>query len=113
MRHLILVFGLFLASCGSSAVGPAGSLVGGPCSTDRQCNESCYADKHYPGGMCTVHCRSDLDCPGGTACVEEDENICVAICVNNASCAAFGRGFVCDARDRVGSAGGALVCRVP
>lgn len=115
MRSPVIVFaiGMFLSACGSS-VGAGSALVGRTCTANQDCEQTCLSnDSHYPGGMCTVRCNTQQDCPAGTACVDEKEKICSVTCVNNADCAAFGRGFVCDARSRVGSAGSALVCRVP
>lgn len=109
----LLGVALWLIGCGASGIGAGGDRVGGPCSAATQCVSICYMDRHYPGGMCTAKCASDLDCPSGTACVDEDQNVCAVVCANNGECAAFGRGFICDARDRVGAPGGVTVCRVP
>lgn len=104
--------GLALAGCGNS-VGPGGSLVGAACSESAMCASMCVMDKHYPGGMCSVRCASDVDCPAGAVCIDDAGGICAVACGVNADCANFGRGFLCDARDRRGAPGGTLVCRVP
>jgi hypothetical protein len=104
-----------LGGCGrrDEAIGPDGYLVGGLCSTDRDCAHRCLRDNsHYPGGMCTVSCRADADCPAGTSCVSDAGGICAVGCRSSGDCAPFGRGYVCQDRDRQGAGGKALVCRV-
>jgi hypothetical protein len=104
---------LTVVACGADPVGPAGRLVGGACSASNQCDSYCTTDKHYPGGMCTVLCASDAQCPAGTACVNEDANFCAVVCASDAQCAAFGRDYFCKSRDRVGASGSTPVCRAP
>lgn len=109
-----LAFSLLAGSSGcGSAVGSGGHIVGAPCTEAAMCESICVMDKHYPGGMCSRRCSSDVDCPAGAVCVDDAGGICSVSCGVNGDCANFGRGFVCDARDRKGAAGGALVCRVP
>ena len=105
---------LFAAACGPS-VGAGGTDVGAACTTNSQCASMCFTSDHYPGGMCTFTCASDLNCVKGTTCVGDrnGNGICAVGCGQPADCAAFGRGFTCDATDRVGAPGQALVCRVP
>lgn len=104
---------LLAMGCGGG-VGPGGALVGGTCNSDRECARRCITgDDNYPGGYCTVSCNNDNDCPGGTVCIVDNGGMCAVTCRVNADCAGFGRGFLCDARDRHGAPGGALVCRVP
>ncbi len=101
----------FATACGGG-VGAGGGLVGGTCQTDRDCSRRCVAgDGNFPGGYCTVSCRSDVDCPGGTACIDRNGGMCAVTCQNDAQCAGFGRGFTCSNRDRV-SGGQVPVCRV-
>ena len=110
---LVLAFSLFGGAC-VSGVGPNGGVVGSTCSQNSQCaNECITGDNHYPGGYCTVPCVNDSQCPANTACIDDHGGICAFACRTNDDCAPFGRGFVCDARDRHGAAGGTLVCRVP
>lgn len=114
MRSMLFVIGIYLSACGEGGVGAGGTLVGKSCASSQECSQTCHAgDSHHPVGMCTVKCSSDADCPSGTACVDEAANIGAVVCVNNNDCAAFGRGYVCDNRDRAGAPGAALVCRVP
>ena len=111
MKTMILA-GLLLAGCGGG-VGAAGALVGAACDVDSQCVHRCVrGDSHYPGGLCSLTCRSDADCPGGSSCVDDANGICAVNCLANDNCAGFGRGFSCDDVDRVGGGPKATVCRV-
>lgn len=114
---LALVLAFSLSACGSDdgprGVGPGGLLVGAACDSDRQCDSRCVKGKHYPGGMCTVSCRDDRDCPGGTACIDESGGICALACGGNGDCDFMGARYLCDATSRHGTKGGAMVCRVP
>jgi hypothetical protein len=115
-RWLARALGLVIAvSCGrADDIGPSGGLVGGTCVSDRECARLCLrGNSHYPGGMCTVPCLLDGDCPAGTACVDDAGGICAVLCRLPADCAAFGPGFTCDAEKRKGAPGDAPVCRVP
>lgn len=116
VRTLMLVFtGAMTLSLGcGSAVGPSGRTVGRQCTSDRDCEVLCLTgDDNYPGGMCTLRCASDRDCPPGSRCVDENGGICVTECRSTEDCAGFGRGYVCDGRRLRGGVGDALVCRVP
>lgn len=102
----------FAAGC--SGVGPGGRTIGAACSTDRDCTNRCVTgDRHYPGGICSLSCTSDAQCPAGSACIDDSGGICMATCQNNSDCSAFGRGFLCDRENRVGASGEVSVCRVP
>lgn len=105
---------LLSLAVGCSGVGPRSDLVGGTCNGDGACEQRCVQnDRHWPGGYCTLHCANDDECPGGTVCIDDNNGMCAVGCAVNADCGDFGRGFVCDAVDRKGAPGGALVCRVP
>ena len=109
-----LVLALVLAPACSPIVGPDGSAVGRTCLVNSDCDQFCLpSDKHYPGGMCTYHCSSDGQCPGGTVCIDDQGGTCAVACANNDQCLGFGRGFVCDTTDRLGAGGPTQVCRVP
>ena len=93
---------------GPGAVGPTGTVVGAPCTTDTQCRFKCK------DGACTVPCRSDLDCPVGSLCIDDDGGICAVTCRSTPDCAGIGTPtFVCKEKDRKGFDGKATVCRKP
>lgn len=103
----------FLASCGDVTAGPDSAAVGAACTADTQCRQRCLVDdRHFPGGMCTLACANDGDCPSGSACIAEEGGVCVATCRSDADCAAFGRGFACDGEARTTGLE-AMICRVP
>ena len=115
-RALAAVFCLavFVTACGDITVGPNSALVGAACAADGECRQQCLInDRHFPGGMCTLACASDADCPGGSACIAEEGGVCVVACRSDADCAAFGRGFACDQESRQGGGGEVSICRVP
>ena len=61
-----------------------GSL-GGTCDRDRDCWQGeCCTSKDCGGGMCTLSCRDDLDCPFGMAC---HDDLCFYACESDADCA--------------------------
>jgi hypothetical protein len=102
-----------LGSCGGTIAGPNSTIVGAACTADSQCGEQCLDnERHFPGGMCTVACRTDADCPSGSVCIDEEGGVCIVTCRVDADCAAFGRGFACDEEGRP-SGGEASICRVP
>ena len=115
-RILGITAGLGLAlvlGCGHDTVGPHGDLVGGACISDRDCQATCISNSsHYPGGMCTVPCDTDLDCPPDTMCVDDSDGVCAVWCLDYRDCEDFGRGYTCDSVGRKGASGDTTVCRV-
>jgi hypothetical protein len=102
-----------LTSCGGSIAGPESTIVGAACTADNQCSQQCLDnERHFPGGMCTIACSSDADCPSGSACIDEEGGVCIVTCSVDADCAGFGRGFACDSEARVNGVE-APICRVP
>ena len=118
MRMRILFSSLLLlaAACGPH-VGSAGTDVGAACTANSQCSSVCLqGNDHFPGGMCTIACTSDVQCLKGSVCVDGGHNsggICAVACASAAECSGFGRGFTCSAEGRVGVGGEALICSVP
>lgn len=96
-----------LLACGSSDVGTNGGLVGGACATDRDCESRCQTGGSFPGGTCTVSCRVDDDCPGGTFCIDTEGGICLLACELPRDCRA---GYTCKGRPNRGRPGESLVC---
>src|SRR5215470_10091714 len=64
--------------------------VGSECNADLKCTEMgqvCLTE--FAGGYCGVSgCVHDTDCPGGSACVTDDNqtNYCFLICVDKVDC---------------------------
>lgn len=96
-----------LAGCGGGSVGTEGDVVGGPCAAGGCADGStCLTASMYPGGMCSVECGSQADCPDGTTCVTEGGGRCVLSCESASDCRdgygcnelstpGDGHGFVC------------------
>jgi hypothetical protein len=100
MKHAILCL-VLLAACRPD-VGPTGKTVGAPCtgkSSDYSCDEICLTFRNV-GVMCTMRCRTDLDCLVGTACTDiplanSSDRACAPRCETDNECAAYNRGFIC------------------
>jgi len=64
---------------------PAQSGIGSLCYTGYDCATGfCCTSPPCHGGMCTVQCRNDLDCPYGTRC---DGGACFYNCFYDTDCA--------------------------
>jgi hypothetical protein len=87
---------VILAACGGSqpsaqSPGAVASTLGGPCTSDAQCQAGLTCDKGDPGGQCFKKCTTDAECGAGALCV--DAKTCYRRCQTNADC---GRaGYVC------------------
>lgn len=63
-----------------------GGDVGATCQSDADCySGACCTDgANCGGGMCTIPCSGDTDCPSFMAC---EHNICFFFCVDDNDCA--------------------------
>ncbi len=96
-------------ACGDEdeAVGKQGTLVGGPCASDDDCDGQCAQGGDFPDGMCTQSCEDDSQCPDGTVCIDKLGGSCQLACEQDTDC----RGtYECDSQGRVGAVGEAFVC---
>lgn len=88
IRFFILIcfsFGLFLLSgCGNDIY----DEIGASCSHDRDCPAPgrCLTGSKYPGGFCTISCDYSGHCPGGTACIDKSDGVCLFECGSNRDC---------------------------
>jgi hypothetical protein len=77
------VFFLALGGCHTNP----GDLVGGPCTTNGDCQELCaISSGHFPDGFCTVACFDDGDCPSDTVCADLEHGICLFACDSDLFC---------------------------
>lgn len=110
MRKLLIPALLLIGSvaCGDN-VGPLGDIVGGPCVLHQDCapGSVCLTDKEFPGGMCSIYCGSNNDCPAGAMCIEMKGGICLSSCTTYQDCRA---GYECKGKKREDKLGEALVC---
>src|SRR5438067_373087 len=98
MKRIVLsmIAAVAVMTCGPG-VGPTNRGVGGACISDNDCVKRCVTgNDHYPGGMCTILCSSERDCPGGSTCVSDAGGICAPTCQSPSDCVQYGRGFTCD-----------------
>ncbi len=103
-RSLTAILMTTLLACGP---GFDPGVVGGECEEDRQCAERCLEGKKFPGGMCTVECRDDRDCPAYSFCVEEAGGVCLVECRDELDCRP---GYKCKDKDSKGAPGKIAVC---
>jgi len=106
-----------LAACGddgssggnADGIGNEGDVVGGPCDASSACADGseCITSGDFPGGMCTVNCSTDADCPDGTYCISNEGGICMLPCDSKADCR---DGFQCEGKSREEGAGEKKVC---
>jgi hypothetical protein len=107
MRFAILA--IALAACQSSDVSRE---LGARCDSSDECDERCLLPgADWPGGFCTIHCETDVDCPSGAVCLEEEGGVCAFACGLDAECGFLGTGYTCKERDARGGAGKRMVCR--
>jgi hypothetical protein len=104
-----MLLAVAMAGCGVSS--DVSLELGARCDTKDECAERCLAPSgDYPGGMCTVSCASDADCPDGAACVDEEGGVCLFACASAPNCEFLGDGWTCTAVDARGG-GQVMACR--
>lgn len=87
MKRLLLSIALlFSIACGR--VGNDGTLVGGPCADEKDCDSDsrCLLSKDFPGGTCAMNCTRHSDCPSGTRCVNIEGGVCLLECRDAEDC---------------------------
>jgi hypothetical protein len=107
-RALAAMAFLLVASCGEHDVT---RMIGARCDDSDECDQRCLQSvEGYPGGFCTLVCDDDRDCPGDSACVDEEGGVCLFTCQREASCDFLGVGWTCAERDGRPE-GKVMVCR--
>lgn len=63
-----------------------GGGLGASCRGDVECfgGGFCCRDKHCGGGMCTLSCNADVQCPPDMGC---EHNVCMFVCRSDLDCA--------------------------
>jgi hypothetical protein len=109
MRLFLIGCVLAVVACGRGH-GEIDELIGAACTSDRDCEQRCFRDggNKFPGGFCSLECRSDLDCPTDTYCMSTEGGVCLFYCPEF-DCSRLGPGWRCRERDRRGG-GKAYVC---
>lgn len=98
-----------LGACTSSEVS---RTLGARCESKSDCDDRCLSGPDYPGGMCTLTCEDDGDCPGSARCIDEEGGVCLYDCEIDPDCEFLGVGWECKQRKlREDDQREALVCR--
>ncbi len=93
----------------SSGVGPDGPVVGSACEEQLDCaiGSACLLDpKDFPDGMCAKACKTQVDCPEETRCVDVSGGYCLLSC-EGSGC---GAGVGCRAKRNKGDSLQSQVC---
>lgn len=87
---VLLFLALLVAGCG-----PNDRVAGGECDRDRDCASGsiCATGGDFPGGMCTLECDRNSDCPNEMSCIDEEGGVCLFWCDSDRDC--FG-GYECE-----------------
>ncbi|MBA3462523.1 MAG: hypothetical protein H0T46_21370 [Deltaproteobacteria bacterium] len=100
MKQLIALAFIVLAGCGRDS-GDIDSYIGNACARDSDCDERCYLNSgEFPGGFCSISCRSDSDCPSDTVCTDKEGGVCMFLC-RAVDCRDLGPGWQCMDKDNV------------
>ncbi|HEX5060304.1 MAG TPA: hypothetical protein VFV99_13140, partial [Kofleriaceae bacterium] len=99
MKGLLATLVVFVAACGGHDPGDIDELLGATCRSDRDCEVRCYLDPQFPGGICSVPCTSDNDCPFEALCMSTSGGMCLYACPDF-DCNRLGPGWTCRSRGR-------------
>ncbi len=94
----------------SSGVGPDGPVVGSGCEEPLDCanGSACLLDSaDFTGGMCAKACKTQVDCPELTACVDVQGGYCLLSCGPGVACRG---GIGCRAKRNKGDSFDSQVC---
>jgi hypothetical protein len=85
----IVVLGLTgLGGCASDRVDAS---LGARCVDSGDCVDRCLPPSaDYPGGMCTLACTADSECPSDAACVQRVGGVCLFTCRDDSDCSLLG-----------------------
>jgi hypothetical protein len=116
-----LVVVLVLGGCGGGTSEAIRRGVGSECNADLKCTEPTQVClTQFKGGYCGVSmCMHDSDCPQGSACVTDDDqvNYCFLICADKPDCnvrrSADNESSCTSSLSFVDGTNGRKVCRPP
>ena len=85
---VMLALAVALAACEAEKVD---ATMGARCVERSDCADRCLAPSAvYPGGMCTLSCASDDECPSDAACLVPMGGICLYTCRDDGDCSFLG-----------------------
>ncbi len=101
MRTMILT--VLTVLIGALALPACVPQVSAGCDSDADCAVRCETTErdHFPGGLCTLTCNRNDDCPPGTWCIDIEDGLCMQACSSMAECDDFGPGYYCKDRKDV------------
>jgi len=95
----ILALGIGMTACSSPS--KISRELGAQCSGRAECDERCLRGPDYPGGMCSISCENNADCPSDAYCVDKEGGVCLFACtlINAQDCNFLGGGWRCKSKD--------------
>ena len=103
-----------LAACSNSVISRE---LGARCTADTQCDDRCLTGSggsagDWPGGLCSLQCKSDSACPSDAVCASDLGGVCLYTCTIDDDCAFLGTGWACwTDTDEAAPNGSVSVCR--
>lgn len=86
---------LVMLVCACNASSDVSRQLGARCDNHDQCDGLCLTGPTYPDGLCSLNCNTSSDCPGGAACVDTAQGVCLFTCSDNLECEFLGAGWTC------------------
>lgn len=98
MRNVLLTAACLAAfgaqACADSEVD---RTLGARCDAVSDCEQRCLMpSRNTPGGMCSLSCTKNSDCPGDSVCADRDGGICLYPCKTETQCQFLGTGWYCE-----------------
>lgn len=85
--------------------------IGDHCAPTNTCPGECVRGGDFPGGICTLECDNDADCPTDYRCVESEGGICLPSCDAEQTCIdLLGSDWRCEPRQSEGDGTEVTVC---
>jgi hypothetical protein len=83
-----------LAACSVSS--DVSREIGARCDDQDECDERCLTGQRFPGGMCSLGCDAEEDCPSGSSCVNVAGGSCLYSCREDPGCEFLGEQWTCQ-----------------
>ena len=103
---VLIASALLVGACGSKAG------VGESCVSADDCDSNlCNTGGSFPGGVCTVSCDANVDCPTGFLCISRSSGMCLRSCTSDDACEALrGADWQCREESLEEGGGNRMVC---
>ena len=93
-RPALVLALLAWCACGLSA--EVSRELGARCDDHDECDERCLRAARYPGGLCSLSCDDDGDCPSSSSCADVIDGVCLFDCERGPDCQFLGTGWTCQ-----------------